>query len=387
MELLCPEEDLKEAMAEKFDDNRVLTIGRVAHITGDSSDKEGRSPCQYRNRCWRGCPFGAYFSSNASTLPAAERTGNLTLRPNSIVYEVVYDESSKMATRVKIIDAETNEKIELKAKVIFLCASSMASVGILLQSKSKRFPNGLGNDSDALGRGIMDHHYKLGAFAKVDGHLDEYYKGRRPNGFYIPRFVNLNEKTKRKAYLRGFGYQGSASREDWSASVAEIGYGAELTKNAIKPGGWQIGVTGFGEFLPYDDNRVTLSPDKKDKWGLPQLAFDVELKENEYNMRADIIKDIVDMFTAAGFKDVQSYEETHGPGLGIHEMGGARMGRDPKTSVLNAYNQVHAVPNVFVTDGAFMTSSSCVNPSLTYMAFTARAANYAVEQFKQGKFS
>ena len=387
MELLCPEEDLKEAMAEKFDDNRVLTIGRVAHITGDSSDKEGRSPCQYRNRCWRGCPFGAYFSSNASTLPAAERTGNLTLRPNSIVYEVVYDEASKMATGVKIIDAETNEKIELKAKVIFLCASAMASVGILLQSQSKRFPNGLGNDSDALGRGIMDHHYKLGAFAKVDGHLDEYYKGRRPNGFYIPRFVNLNEKTKRKAYLRGFGYQGSASREDWSASVAEIGYGSELTKNAIKPGGWQIGVTGFGEFLPYDDNRVTLSPDKKDKWGLPQLAFDVELKENEYNMRADIIKDIVDMFTAAGFKDVQSYEETHGPGLGIHEMGGARMGRDPKTSVLNAYNQVHAVPNVFVTDGAFMTSSSCVNPSLTYMAFTARAANYAVEQFKQGKFS
>ena len=387
MELLCPEEDLKEAMAEKFDDNRVLTIGRVAHITGDSSDKEGRSPCQYRNRCWRGCPFGAYFSSNASTLPAAERTGNLTLRPNSIVYEVVYDEALKMATGVKIIDAETNEKIELKAKVIFLCASAMASVGILLQSQSKRFPNGLGNDSDALGRGIMDHHYKLGAFAKVDGHLDEYYKGRRPNGFYIPRFVNLNEKTKRKAYLRGFGYQGSASREDWSASVAEIGYGSELTKNAIKPGGWQIGVTGFGEFLPYDDNRVTLSPDKKDKWGLPQLAFDVELKENEYNMRADIIKDIVDMFTAAGFKDVQSYEETHGPGLGIHEMGGARMGRDPKTSVLNAYNQVHAVPNVFVTDGAFMTSSSCVNPSLTYMAFTARAANYAVEQFKQGKFS
>ena len=387
MELHCAEEDLKEAMAEKFDDGRILTIGRVAHITDETTNIEGRGTCQSRNRCWRGCPFGAYFSSNASTLPAAERTGNMTIRPNSIAYEIVYDDTSKKATGIKIIDAETNEKIELKAKVIFLCASAMASVGILLQSRSERFPTGLGNDSDALGRGIMDHHYKLGAYAKVDGHLEKYYKGRRPNGFYIPRFVNLNEKTKREGYLRGFGYQGSASREDWSASIAEIGYGPELTKNSIKPGGWQIGVTGFGEFLPYDDNRVTLSPDKIDQWGLPQLAFDVELKENEYKMRADIIKEIIEMFAAAGFKDVQSYEETHGPGLGIHEMGGARMGRDPKTSVLNSNNQVHAVPNVYVTDGAFMTSSSCVNPSLTYMAFTARAANYAAEQFKLGKYS
>lgn len=387
MDLLCAEEDLKTAMSEKFEDGRLLTIGRVAHITSKTSDIEGRGPCQHRNRCWRGCPYGAYFSSNASTLPAADRTGNLTLRPNSIVYEVVYDDTSKKATGIKIIDAVTNEKIEFKAKVIFICASSMASVGILLQSKSERFPNGLGNDSDALGRGIMDHHYKLGAFAKVEGHLDTYYKGRRPNGFYIPRFVNIDEKTKRKGYLRGFGYQGSASRQDWSASIAEMGYGAKLKEAVLKPGGWQIGVTGFGEFLPYDDNRVTLSVDKKDKWGLPQLAFDVELKENEYKMRADIIKEIMAMFTAAGFKDVQSYEETHGPGLGIHEMGGARMGRDPKTSVLNGNNQVHAVPNVYVTDGAFMTSSSCVNPSLTYMAFTARAAAHAIAAFKKGTFS
>lgn len=387
MELLCAEEDLKKSMSEKFDDGRLMTIGRVAHITSKTSNIEGRGPCLHRNRCWRGCPYGAYFSSNASTLPAADRTGNMTLRPNSIVYEVVYDDTSKKATGIKIIDAVTNEKIEFKAKVIFICASSMASVGILLQSKSERFPNGLGNDSDALGRGIMDHHYKLGAFAKVDGHLDTYYKGRRPNGFYIPRFVNIDEKTKRKGYLRGFGYQGSASRQDWSASIAEMGYGAKLKEAVLKPGGWQIGVTGFGEFLPYDDNRVTLSVDKKDKWGLPQLAFDVELKENEYNMRADIIKEIMAMFTAAGFKDVQSYEETHGPGLGIHEMGGARMGRDPKTSVLNGNNQVHAVPNVYVTDGAFMTSSSCVNPSLTYMAFTARAAAHAVAAFKKGTYS
>ncbi|MGJ8738267.1 GMC oxidoreductase [Zobellia laminariae] len=387
MDLNCVEEDFKKAVSEKFDDGRLITIGRTAHITDPNATFEGRGVCQYRNRCSRGCPFGGYFSSNSSTLPAAERTGNMTLRANSIVYEIMYDDNTKKATGVKVIDAETNEKIEFKAKVIFLCASAMASVGILLQSKSERFPNGLGNDSDALGRGIMDHHYKLGATAKVDGYLDKYFKGRRANGFYIPRFVNLDEKTKRTNYLRGFGFQGTASRQDWSQSVAEMGYGKDLKEEILKPGKWQIGVTGFGEFLPYDDNRVTLSPTEKDKWGLPQLAFDVEFKENEYNMREDIKKEIVSMFEAAGFKDVQSYDEETGPGLGIHEMGGARMGHNPKTSILNKNNQVHTVPNVYVTDGAFMTSSNCVNPSLTYMAFTARAANHAAEQFKAGKFS
>ncbi len=387
MKLNCVEDEFKKAVADKFDDGRLITIGRTAHITDPNATFEGRGTCQNRDRCWRGCPFGGYFSSNSSTLPAAERTGNMTLRPNSIVHEVIYDEQSKKATGVRIIDAVTHEKLEFKAKVIFLCASSMASVGILLQSKSKRFPNGLGNDSDALGRGIMDHHYKLGATAKVDGFLDKYYKGRRANGFYIPRFVNLDERTKREGYLRGFGYQGTASRQDWSASVAEMGYGAGLKESILKPGQWQIGVTGFGEFLPYDDNRVTLSPTEKDKWGLPQLAFDVEFKENEFRMREDIKKEIVSMFKTAGFKDVQEYDEPSGPGLGIHEMGGARMGRDPKTSILNKNNQVHSVPNVYVTDGAFMTSSSCVNPSLTYMAFTARAANHAAKAIKTGKFS
>ncbi|WP_321826236.1 GMC family oxidoreductase [Maribacter dokdonensis] len=387
MKLNCVEEDFKNNVAEKFEDGRLITIGRAAHITDRNATFEGRGTCQNRDRCWRGCPFGGYFSSNSSTLPAAERTGNMTLRPNSIVYEVIYDDNTKKATGVKIIDAETNEKIEFKAKVIFLCASAMASVGILLQSKSKRFPNGLGNDSDALGRGIMDHHYKLGATAKVDGYLDKYYKGRRANGFYIPRFVNLNEKTKRNGYLRGFGYQGTASRGDWSKEIGELSYGKDLKESVLKPGRWTIGVTGFGEFLPYDDNRVTLSPTEKDKWGLPQLAFDVEFKENEYNMREDIKKEIVTMFKAAGFKDVASYEESSGPGLGIHEMGGARMGHSAKTSIINKNNQVHLVPNVYVTDGAFMSSSSCVNPSLTYMAFTARAANHAAEQLKEGKFS
>jgi choline dehydrogenase-like flavoprotein len=387
MKLNCVEEEFQRKIGEKFDDGRLITIGRTAHITDPKANFEGRGVCQNRDRCWRGCPFGGYFSSNSSTLPAAERTGNMTLRPNSIVYEVIYDDGTKKATGVRLVDALTHEKLEFKAKVIFLCASSMASVGILLQSKSNRFPNGLGNDSDALGRGIMDHHYKLGATAKVDGYLDKYYKGRRANGFYIPRFVNLDEKTKRKNYIRGFGFQGTASRGDWSESISEMAYGKDLKDSLLKPGQWQIGATGFGEFLPYEDNRVTLSPTEKDQWGLPQLAFDVEFKENEYNMREDIKKEIVAMFKAAGFKDVQSYDETTGPGLGIHEMGGARMGHSAKTSILNKNNQVHSVPNVYVTDGAFMTSSNCVNPSLTYMAFTARAAHHAAQQFKAGKFS
>lgn len=387
MELNCVEQELQKVIPEKFDDGRLLTIGRVAHITDNQTTIEGRQPCQFRNRCWRGCPFGGYFSSNSSTLPAAERTGNMTLRPNSIVYEVIYDDTTKKATGVKLIDALTHEKMEIHAKVIFLCASAMASVGILLQSKSERFPNGLGNDSDALGRGIMDHHYQLGASAKVDGYLDKYYKGKRPNGFYIPRFVNLDEKTKKNDYIRGFGYQGSASREDWAAAVAEIGYGTDLKERILKPGNWQIGATGFGEFLPYDDNRVTLSKTEKDTWGLPQLDFDVEFKANEYNMREDIKKEIAAIFEAAGFKDISIYDRSTGPGLGIHEMGGARMGKDPKTSIVNNRNQIHSVSNVYVTDGAFMSSSSCVNPSLTYMAFTARAANHAAKQFKLGKFA
>lgn len=387
MDLNCVEKDLQKSMTTSFEDGRLLTIGRAAHITKNTTDFTGRGPCQYRNRCWRGCPFGGYFSSNSSTLPAAERTGNLTLRPNSVVYEVVYDDVQKKATGVKIIDSETHEKIEFKSKVVFLCASAMASVGILLQSKSKTFPNGLGNNYDEVGRNIMDHHYQLGASAKVDGHLDKYYKGRRPNGFYIPRFVNLNEKTKRKNFLRGFGYQGGAGRSNWSETVAEMGYGVDLKEAVLKPGDWEIGMTGFGEMLPYHDNRVTLSADKKDQWGLPQLDFDVEFKENEMNMREAIKEEAVAILKAAGFRDVKAYDRETGPGLGIHEMGGARMGHDSKTSVLNKHNQVHGVPNVYVTDGAFMTSASCVNPSLTYMAFTARAAHHAIEQFKQHKFS
>ncbi|WP_417444826.1 GMC oxidoreductase [Joostella sp.] len=381
MDLNCVEEHLKDKISENYND-RILTIGRVAHITGNKSF-EGRGTCQSRNRCSRGCPYGGYFSSNSSTLPAADRTGNMTLRPNSIAYEIMYDEGSEKATGVKIIDAETNEKHEFSASIIFLCASAMATNSILLQSKSNRFPNGMGNDSGSLGTNIMDHHYRLGANGKMDGFEDKYFKGRRPNGIYIPRFRNLSKETTAKDFIRGYGYQGGANRGDWTTSVAEMGYGKKLKDNILDIGGWNFGMTGFGEMLPYDENKVTLNYEKLDSWGLPTLDFDVEFKENEYNMRKDILKQGAEMLEKAGFKDVSTYDDPGGPGLGIHEMGGARMGYDAKTSVVNKNNQLHAVPNVYVTDGAFMTSAACQNPSLTYMAFTARAADHAAKQFKK----
>ncbi|WP_086476403.1 MULTISPECIES: GMC oxidoreductase [Arenibacter] len=382
MDLNCVEQHFREKVAENFD-GRVVTAGRVAHITGDK-EFEGRTKCQFRNRCIRGCPFGAYFSSNSSTLPAAERTGNLTLRPDSIVTEVIYDPNTKKASGVKVIDRVTKETYEFKAKVIFLCASAIASTAILMQSKSDRFPNGLGNDSDQLGRNIMDHHLGVGASGKFDGFDDKYYKGRKPNGIYIPRFKNLGGKSNAKDYIRGFGYQGGASRGNWEETIAEVSHGKDLKEAILKPGGWTFGMMGFGEVLPYEDNRMTLDYDKLDGWGLPTVTFDAEFKENEWNMRKEMKEQAVEMLTKAGLRDVQSYDNPGALGLGIHEMGTARMGRDPKTSVLNGHNQIHAVPNVYVTDGSFMTSASCVNPSLTYMAFTARAANHAAQELKKG---
>jgi len=383
MQLNCVEKELQAAMDTSFEDGRLLTIGRAAHITDTSANFGNRGSCQYRNRCKRGCPFGGYFSSNSSTLPAAERTGHMTLRPHSIVHEISYNKNTGRADGVRVIDTETHEKLEFKGKLVFLCASAMSSVGILLKSKSERFPHGMGNDSGKLGTHIMDHHFKVGASALVNGHLDKYYKGRRPNGYYIPRFVNLGGKTERKNYLRGFGYQGGASRNNWTNLIAETVYGEGLKDAILKPGQWQIGMTAFGEFLPYDDNKVRLSSVKKDQWGLPLLDFDVELKTNELEMRKDMMNEAIAIFKSAGFVNVKGYDNTSGPGSAVHEMGGARMGHDPKTSVVNRNNQLHAVKNVYVTDGAFMTSSSCVNPSLTYMAFTARAANHAAEQLKK----
>ncbi len=384
MELNCVEDHVRGKVAENFD-GRVITAGRVAHINSDKKfEGDGRVRCQFRNRCIRGCPFGAYFSSVSSTLPAAERTGNMTLRPDSIVHEVIYDPNTKKATGVKVIDRETKEEFEFKAKVIFLCASSMASTSILMQSKSDRFPNGLGNDSGELGHNVMDHHFLVGASGKFDGYEDKYYKGRKPNGIYIPRFRNLGGDSDMKSFKRGYGYQGGASRGNYEELIAEASFGKNYKDAILTPGGWTMNMLAFGETLPYHDNKMTLDYDKKDQWGLPTVTFDAEIRENEYNMRKDMQDQAVQMLEKAGAKDITPYDAPYALGLGIHEMGTARMGRDPKTSVVNGNNQVHTCKNVYVTDGAFMASASCVNPSLTYMAFTARAANHAAQELKKG---
>jgi len=383
MPLNCVEDHVREKVAEHFD-GRVVTAGRVAHITGDKKfEGDGRSKCQYRNRCIRGCPFGAYFSSVSSTLPAAEATGNMTLRPDSIVHEVMYNPDTKKATGVKVIDRVTKEEFEFKAKVIFLCASAVASTSILMQSKSDRFENGLGNDSGELGHNIMDHHFQVGARGKVDGYNDKYYKGRKPNGIYIPRFRNVGANTM-KDFTRGYGYQGGAGRGEYEDMVAEASFGKEYKEKILSPGGWNMNMLAFGEILPYHDNKMTLDYDKLDQWGLPTVTFDAEIKQNELNMRKDMMDQAVQMLEKSGARDIEPYDNPYAIGLGIHEMGTARMGSNPKTSVVNEYNQVHTCKNVYVTDGAFMSSAACVNPSLTYMAFTARAANHAVEELKKG---
>ena len=380
MEMNCLEVDVRKRIAARFN-GRVMTIGRAANLT---QPHNGRGNCQFRNRCIRGCPYGAYFSSNAATLPAAYATGNLTLRPFSIVNQLIFDPDKRRATGVRVIDAETNEVMEFFAKVIFCCASAVASTFILLNSKSNRFPNGLGNDSGELGHNLMDHHFKVGATGMSDDFADRYYRGNRPNGIYIPRFRNLNKETKQKDYLRGFGYQGGASRVDWTRQIKELSYfGSKLKADLIAPGPWRFGIGSWGECLPYHDNRLYLNDALRDKWGQPTVTFNCEWKQNELNMRKDMMGSAVEMLEASGLKDVTPFDDGSAPGLCIHEMGTARMGRDPKTSVLNRWNQVHAVPNVFVTDGACMTSASCVNPSLTYMALTARACDHAVSELKK----
>ena len=382
MELNCVEDHLRESISKNYKD-RILTIGRTAIITEGTKPGLGRMSCQYRARCMRGCPFGAYFSSNSSTLPAAEKTGNMTLRPNSIVHEVIYDSNNKKASGVRVINTETKKTYEFNAKVIFLCASAVASTSILMQSKSDAFPNGLGNSSDQLGRNIMDHHLDVGASAKTEDFKSQYYFGRRNNGIYIPRFRNIGGSTNRKDFLRGYGYQGGGSRNAWTDKVTELSYGTEFKKEILKPGMWSIGLGGFGEVLPYEDNRMTLDYEKLDNWGLPTVTFNATIKENELNMRKDMKQQAMEMLENAGFKDVEGHDDAYAIGLGIHEMGTARMGHDARSSVLNKYNQVHEVPNVFVTDGSAMTSAGNVNPSLTYMALTARAADHAVKELKK----
>ncbi|WP_304516731.1 GMC oxidoreductase [Cecembia rubra] len=379
MELNCVEKHVKGRLEKEYP-GRHLIIGRVAHLT---EPLNGRGKCQYRNRCDRGCPYGAYFSSNAVTLPAANATGNLTIRPFSIVQSIIYDEQKGKAIGVRIIDAETNEVMEYFARIIFCNASALSSTQILLNSTSGRFPNGLGNDSGELGHNLMDHTYRIGAMGVVDGFEDQYFKGRRPNGIYIPRYVNLDEKTRSDKFVRGFGFQGGGGRSGWGAGANLENFGGDFKDSLMKPGPWEFFITGFAECLPYHDNKVYLNKDVLDKWGQPTLSIDCEWKENEKALNKQIREDAKEMLERVGLKDIVDFDNQHEPGYGIHEMGTARMGRDPKTSVLNGTNQVHACKNVFVTDGACMTSSSCVNPSLTYMALTARAAHHAVTELKK----
>ena len=382
MELNGVEKEFGGKLADKF--GRKLIIGRTANLSAPLKHVQSpqRGTCQYRNLCMRGCPFGGYFSSNSSTLPSAERTGNMTIVPNAIVYEMIYDNVKGKASGVRVLDAETGKQTEYFARVIFLCASTFGTTHILLNSTSSRFPNGFGNDSGEVGHNIMDHLFGGGVTASVDGHEDRYYSGRRPNGFYIPRYRNVGGD--KRAYLRGFGYQGGASRRSWARLVNQPLLGEELKRAAEEPGPWQISMSGFGEMLPSHGNFVTLDHQRKDKYGLPVLNFNVAHGDNELQMRKEILSDAAEMMTAAGYRDVRTYQVEANVGAAIHEMGTARMGRDPKTSVLNGWNQMHACNNVFVTDGSCMTSSACQNPSLTYMALTARAASHAVEELKRG---
>jgi choline dehydrogenase-like flavoprotein len=377
MEMNCVEKHIKGRIEKEFSDRNMI-IGRCAHLT---QPHNGRGQCQNRNRCSRGCPYGAYFSSNAVTLPAANASGNLTIRPYSIVQSLIYDEAKEKITGVRIIDSETNEAIEYSSKIIFVNASTLSTTQILMNSKSSRFENGLGNDSGELGHNLMDHTYRVGAMGRVEGFDDKYYKGRRPNGIYIPRYVNINENSKSDKFVRGFGFQGEGFRGGNPANIES--FGADYKDSILKPGPWEFFITGFAECLPYHDNQVTLNGGVLDKWGQPTLSIDAEFKANEKALNKQIQEDAVEMLQKVGLKDILGFDKEHPPGYGVHEMGTARMGRDPKTSVLNDFNQVHAAKNVFVTDGACMTSSSCVNPSLTYMALTARAANHAVSELKK----
>ena len=380
MELNCVEKEVKKGIESKFS-GRKMIVGRVAHLTSPTEEQTalGRGSCQFRNRCMRGCPYGAYFSTQSATLPAAKKTNNFTLINDKIVYSVIFDDEKGKATGVKAIDQNTKEEVEYFAKIIFLNASAINSAWIMMQSKSKTHENGLGNASDQLGRNIMDHHLGVGASGTWEGFDDMYYFGRRPNGIYIPRFTNWG--SDKRDFLRGFGYQGGASRS--RGTVSENEFGVDFKSSNTKPGPWSINIQGFGETLPDPTNRFTLSANK-DQWGLPIVNFDAWWGDNEQKMRVAMESEAKAMLEAAGAKDVKTFNDREkSPGIGIHEMGTAKMGRDAKTSVLNGNNQVWGAPNVFVTDGAAMASASCVNPSLTYMALTARAADFAVKELKK----
>jgi choline dehydrogenase-like flavoprotein len=380
MEMNCIEDHFSRQIRSHYTD-RIVTIARVANL---SQGWKGRGPCQYRNLCTRGCPYSGYFSSNAATLPAAAATGNLTLLPDSIVTEVLFDEQNNRAKGVRVLNAHTRESTEYDSRILFLNASTIATAALLLNSTSRRFPNGLGNSSGQIGHNLMDHFTGTGAQGDSDEFKDHYYSGRKPAGIYIPRFRNVNAATVRKDYLRGFGLQGIGGRLDWQAlSTTLPGFGNDFKRSLLQPGPWYIWMGGWAETLPYFENKISLDPDKKDSWGLPLIRIHSEYHANEEAMRKDIRASAEEMLHTAGFTNIQSYSHEDPAGTAVHEMGTARMGRDPRTSVLNGFNQMHDVKNIFITDGSCMTSAGTQNPSLTYMALTARACDYAVSEMKK----
>ena len=376
--LNCAEQHLRESIGKAYP-NRIVTPARLANLSVYKPEvhKGKRGQCQNRARCVRGCPYGAYFSSLSATLPVAEETGNLTIRPDSIVQEIIFDRQSGKASGVRVKDRTTGEEFEFFARIIFCNASTIGTTAILLNSRSETFPDGLGNSSGELGHNIMDHHYGMGASGTLPGLTETYYKGRKPNGFYIPRFTNIDEASRQKDYVRGFGYQGTAVRGN---NIPQGALGADLKEEIFKPGPYQVRITCFGELLPYHENKMFLNFEKRDKHGMPIITFDAQLRENERNLRKHGVECVEEMLEAAGCKNIKSHNQETAVGACIHEMGTARMGRDPKTSVLNKWNQMHDVPNVFITDGSCMTSSGTQNPSITYMALTARAVDYAHRQ-------
>jgi choline dehydrogenase-like flavoprotein len=379
MEMNCAEIMFRDGLKTHFDD-RILTIGRSAVLT---QVHKGRAACHYCGVCHRGCITGSYFSSNSSTLPAALKTGKLTIRPYSVVHSLTYDSVTRKVSGVRVIDAKTKVASEYKARIYFLNASTLESTRILLNSATTEFPDGLCNSSGELGHNLMDHHMGAGASGIMPGNEDKVPFGNRPNGIYVPRFRNV--KTKEKDFVRGYGYQGGGSREGWGRGAMMAGIGVDF-KNSLKaPGPWRMGLGGFGECLPYHSNCVSINKEKLDAWGIPTLNIDCKWGDNEHTMSKDIAIQAAEMLAASGAREIGVYQDISAPGLGIHEMGTARMGRDPKTSVLNAHNQAHDAKNLFMTDGACMVSAACVNPSLTYMALTARACDFAVTSMKKNE--
>ena len=380
MELNCAERLVRDKLATHFPGERMLTIGRCAIL---SREHRGRAACHYCGPCWRGCSTYSYFNAIHVTLPAARATGRCTIRPHSIVHSVIFDERTRRAKGVRVIDEETMRPLEFQGRLVFLCASALESARILLNSSTRSFPTGLANSSGEVGHNVMDHIMGGGATGRIEGMDDHEYFGRRPNGIYIPRFRNV--RRAHPDFLRGYGYQGGGSRAGWDRGVEEPGFGAEFKQRLRSPGPWHFTFYGFGECLPNRDNYVEIDPTLKDKWGVPALRIHVAWRENEKQMLADMAVAAAEMLEAAGATEITTFTEHNPPGIGIHEMGTARMGRDPRTSVLNGHCQAHDVKNLFITDGACMTSAGCQNPSITYMALTARAAAYAVGQMKRGE--